>query len=1112
MNNKIILSILLLIVTFSSNTHSQELPVFGITGVNSDEFPLVKSYFNAKNGYLNDSYYKGTQNIPNPPAFDLTENGVSKDATSLTLKCEEIAGELPIHIALVVDASSSMFNPWQNGETRADVLKRAVSEFIDSVKFKNGTSIHIVPFAGNKIDANVWKDWNTTNPEAKIDFDFYRELVGRTDFNTPIFKEPSGRNVLEIFKSRPINDRKAVVFLTDGAHDNTNGNNPFETDFIIEELQKRGIEFHAITFAPDDFESVNDLRLITQSTGGVFYNANSEEELRDIYREITDSFKSTSVCWLEWLSQLECVEATERNVEVTFTRQSYEPITRNFTYTPPADKAIASITRDEDILYYDNSGVKSHTVTLTAEVGDFHVTGYNITNDNLDFSIPEFAAIPPAGFLIEEGNTRTFTVNYIKDPSDNPVDFQLVFETDLCPVEPIQLVAPCGPTTDNIDFGKVNLAGSTDYLAVDVFTNSSTGELTGTLALTGTYKDEFSIKSVNGAAGPDFTLAAGESMDVELTFTPTSTGNKIATLDYGITTDCGVATSPITADVIEADLALAPHNWDLVRIGNPVVYNYTIENTNDDPVEIETISLSDDSKGFVLGDVSGSLGSIDAKVGTTSFDITFTPNTEDPNNVDLQVKLKNRAEILTARLSGTGFVPEINGNIVNFLGTEVNTPATPIDFVISNISDYGKMVVNQVYLKNGSDASISLDLSGYTIGTEISKGETITIPVNFNPTIVGNVSGIIVVEADNVEGEEPVTFVLNEFNVLGVGLAGDEINLPLTNVGPILSCETTTFDVELENNTPSDVTVIGTLAQTGTDFNLISTNITIPANSTSTASIEYNPSGVGTHLATARFTFSDGVIYNAPIEGEANNQNADIIEFSESIYQTPVGTILESDFDINLGDFGIRDDIEVNKLTLSFNYNGRMLSVDSDNIRTNFTITPTVDVIDQVDNGNTTLIFNGIIPLDRDLNFQVPFLTLLGNDTLTTISVTASLDGLSCLNIETGEVTSITTGCNLGSTLITNLNIVDQGFAFRLSGENPVSDKLDIKYELPYDNDVTIEIYNSYGELITMAKEGTSSYGINDESIDVSNLPTGTYLIRFKSGPFVKSDRFVKIK
>lgn len=1108
----IILSILLLIVTISPNLHSQELPVFGITGVNSDEFPLIKSYFVAKNGYLNENYYKGVQNIPNPPAFDLKENGISQDEISLKLKCEEIAGDLPVHIALVVDASKSMFDDWRSGETRADVLERAVGEFIDSVRFKNGTSLHVIPFSGNKIDPSVWRDWTTTNAEAKAAFDYYRKLVGRTDFNTPMYKDENGRHVLEIFKSRPPTDRKVVVFLTDGAHDNPQGNNPFQRDLIIEELQKRGIEFYSITFAADEFGSINDLRQISEATGGVYFNANSEEELRDIYMQITNSFKSTSVCWLEWLSQLECYKATEREVEVSFTRKQYDPIVRNFTYTPPADKAVAVISRDKDVLYFDNSGAKTQEVTLKAEVGDFHVTGYTITNDNGDFSIPQFAAMPAEGFLIKKGQTKKFTINYIKDPSVSGLDFELVFETDLCPVEPVQLIAPCGPGTMAIDFGKVNLSGNTDYTATQVFTNTSTAEMKGEVTLSGANQAEFAIKSVNGAAGPNFTLAAGASMDVVLTITPTVTGARKAVLNYGIMTDCGVATSAVTAEVIEADLTLVPHTWALNRIGNPVVYNYTINNTNDDAVEIESITLSDNTKGFVLGNIASSIGNLDAKVGSTSFDITFTPNVEGSVSANLQVKLKNREEILTAQLSGSGFVPKINGNYIDFPSTEVYKSATPKNLEIVNNSDYGKMVVSKIYLKNGSDAAFTLDLTNYNVGAEIRKGQTLTIPVSFNPTSVGNKTGTIIVEADNTSGVEPVTAVLNEFLLSGIGLPGDEIILPLQTVGPILSCESTTFDVELENNTPATVTVTGILSQSGTNFNLVSQSFTIAANSTANATIEYNPSGIGTHLADVRFNYNDGIVVSAPLQGTSNSINADLIKFAKAKYTTPVGLIANTEFDISLDDFDIRNDIGINRLTITMKYNGRILSIDTNKLSTNLGVTPVYDLTKQLVDGEVTMTFDGAIPLDRNLNFKVPFLTLLGNDTLTTIEVIAEFEGLSCLTVAPESTISVITGCNLGGSLISDLTIIDKGFAFKLNGVNPVENKLDVQYELPYANNVFIEIYNMSGELIATPKNGQSQFGISNDSYDVSNLPSGVYLLRFTSGTYVSNSKFVKIK
>lgn len=1110
---RIILSILLLIVAISPNLQSQELPVFGITGVDASEFPLVKSYFIAKNGYLNDPYYKGTQNVINPPDFDLTENGISKDLTSLIMKCAEIDGELPIHIALVVDASTSMFDPWRNGESRADVLERAVAEFIDSVKFTNGTSVHIVPFSGNSIPANVWKDWNYTAADTKADFKFYTQLEGRTDFNVPMYKEPNGRNVLEIFKSRPINDRKAVVFLTDGEHDNTNGNNPFKKDIVIEELQKRGIEFHSITFAADAFGSVNDLRQVSQATGGIYYNANDEAELRDIYKQITDGFKSTSVCWLEWLSQLECDEVTERNVEVTFTRQKYPPsIIRNIKYTPPVDKGIAEIARDKDVLYFDNKGKTTQEVTLTAKVGDFNVTGFTITNNNGNFDIPEFASVPPQGFEIKQGDSRKFVINYIKKPSDAPESYDLVFETDLCPTKPVELIAPCGPTTQEIYFGNVNLSGSTDFTATDVFTNTSKSEMSGNITLSGANYTEFTIKTVNGNAGSAFTLAAGESMDVILTITPTSKGAKTVILDYGIITDCGVATSEITANVIEASLNMPPLTWGEIRIGNPVTEKYTITNPNDDAVEIESISLTDATQGITLGDVSASIGTITSKGGITTFNITFTPNVEGPITTELEVRVKNRVEVLTARLSGIGYVPKLKGNNLVFPSTEVYKNAAPMNLVIENTSDYGNMVVKNVYIKNTSDAGFSVDLTSFTANIELKKGNTITIPINFKPETIGMNSGVVIVEADNVEGAEPVTFKLNEFTLSGPSEPGDAVTLDTTFVGPILSCETKEILINLPNITKNEQTVDVILIQTGNDFSIPTSQFTIPLGALAIgAKVDYNPTSIGSHTAVLEYSFSDGTKFIAPVKGIAVSA-IEKLSFENNVYETDLGKNLTTNFNIDLSKYSIRNDVDVNELLLTLRYNGRMLYMNKEAVKSNIGITPIIDLSNQVTGNIVTFTFNGPIPLDKKLTFEVPYLVTLGNDTVTTISVDANFTGLGCLAIETGTADSYSIGCNIANSLIADLTIVDKGFDVGLVGENPVNDILNVKYELPYENNIRIELYNSTGKLTKVVKDGTANFGISTESLDVSDIPSGVYMLRFISGPFVKSQTFVKVK
>ncbi len=1110
MSKQILIIIASLFLLLSSNSQAQEKPIFNITGIETAEFPLVKSYFIAKNGRTNDSYYQAPLNVPNPPDFDLLENGVSKDATSLVLKCEEIDGALPVHIALVVDASDSMFDPWKGGETRADVLERAVGEFIDSVKFGNGSSLHIVPFSGSSIPPKVWRDWNYTAQDAKDDFTFYDRLTGSTNFNAPLWQESSGKNVNEIFKSRPPNERKVVVFLTDGEHQSSSTSTVFQRQRVIDDLQGQGIEFYSITFDPDETGSINDLRQISLATGGLYKNVKTEQELRDFYRVITDNLKSQTVCWLEWESELECDEVTERNVDVTFTRTTYDPIQRNIKYTPPEDKGVAEVSRNKDALFYDNNGSVTQNITLTAEVGDFLVTGYNITNDDTDFEIPEFDNMPTGGFVLDEGDSKTFAVNYIKDPSDAPKDFKLEFETNLCPVEPVDLVAPCGPIVQPIEIGNINLTGSTYYVATDVFTNNSTAEISGTITIEGAYKDEFAIKKVNGNAGADFTLAAGESMNVELTITATSTGTKTAILNYGIISDCGEAISSITANVIESDLALSPMNWDLVRINNPVDMTYTITNTNENPVEIEEITLSDNTKGFSIGDVSGSYGSLSPNGGETSFDITFTPNAEGNTNIDLVVKIKNRAETLSTQLTGIGFLPEINGNNVTFADTKVNTVANPEIFSVTNNSDFGTMEVKDIRLKAGSDTEISLDLTNFTSGTTLTKGQTIDIPVLYSPTAVGVNNAVVIVEADNTEGPEPVTFVLNEFDITGTAIPGDGETLAVTNFGPILSCELESQSVVLENNTTESVDVTSIL--TDINFELQETTFSIDANSTRTVTITYKPSNLGNHIANAVFSFSNGFEYTAPLAGVANSESASLINFDKNEYETNLGEVVNINFDINFNDYTIRPDIDVNQLTLTISYNGRTHTMTEQSITSSLPMAPVVDLTTQISENFITVTYTGEISTDGIINFELPLLTTLGNDTMSVIDVKAELLDLNCLTINDTSVESFLLGCNLAGSLIQDLEVVKDGFSSNIIGENPVSDNLRLEYELPYDNNINLDIYTSYGKLVKTVNLADGKFGIHDFNLDVSDLTIGAYFIKYSSGPYSNNLKFIKIK
>jgi hypothetical protein len=63
---------------------------------------------------------------------------------------------------------------------------------------------------------------------------------------------------------------------------------------------------------------------------------------------------------------------------------------------------------------------------------------------------------------------------------------------------------------------------------------------------------------------------------------------------------------------------------------------------------------------------------------------------------------------------------------------------------------------------------------------------------------------------------------------------------------------------------------------------------------------------------------------------------------------------------------------------------------------------------------------------------------------------------------------------------------------------NPVSDRLNISFNLPGPELVVIEIYNMNGQLVYQAAE-TANNGQNMQTISLSKLPSGIYTLRLSS-------------
>jgi hypothetical protein len=63
---------------------------------------------------------------------------------------------------------------------------------------------------------------------------------------------------------------------------------------------------------------------------------------------------------------------------------------------------------------------------------------------------------------------------------------------------------------------------------------------------------------------------------------------------------------------------------------------------------------------------------------------------------------------------------------------------------------------------------------------------------------------------------------------------------------------------------------------------------------------------------------------------------------------------------------------------------------------------------------------------------------------------------------------------------------------------NPTSTNLNLHYNLPKDDEITIALFNMQGKLILQKKVGKQVSGEQQQTLDVSNLPEGSYVCRIK--------------
>ena len=77
---------------------------------------------------------------------------------------------------------------------------------------------------------------------------------------------------------------------------------------------------------------------------------------------------------------------------------------------------------------------------------------------------------------------------------------------------------------------------------------------------------------------------------------------------------------------------------------------------------------------------------------------------------------------------------------------------------------------------------------------------------------------------------------------------------------------------------------------------------------------------------------------------------------------------------------------------------------------------------------------------------------------------------------------------------------------------NPFNPSTTIAFALPYDGRVSLEVYNTLGQKVAQLLDELMTAGYHSVTFDASQLASGVYICRMKSGGFVQSKRLVLVR
>ena len=369
-------------------------------------------------------------------------------------------------------------------------------------------------------------------------------------------------------------------------------------------------------------------------------------------------------------------------------------------------------------------------------------------------SLPEFVVISPATpITLGPHGSASFQVVFQPDAAAT-FSGTIVFSTSRMNGGGTQFISVSGTGTSassasstssqsyllsanasSLNFGNT-LVGSYASQAI-VLTNTGTASVNlSQVAITGA---EFTVSGFTGAV----TLAAGQSLSLNVSFAPASAGSATGSLSFASSATNSPTTISLSGNGVQPQVSVIPASVSFGNVTVGVTNTQTLVISNPGTANLSVTQASLTGTGFSF---SGLTLPLSVPPGASSaFTVSFTPASASSLSGNLTLVNNTLNSPLVVALAGTGVAPV------------AQLAASPTSLSFGSITA-GASGTQSVTLANTGNSSVSVSqisisgagfsAAGFALPVTLAAGQSTSFSVTFAPTTTGNLSGSVTVASN----------------------------------------------------------------------------------------------------------------------------------------------------------------------------------------------------------------------------------------------------------------------------------------------------------------------------------------------------------------------------